>query len=89
MALYRKPHADEWFEVLSRFNPPQALQPRMVIERAGQADVCSVCGDMPSNDYQVSEDGLAPNAVATIRLCGDCVWIRRAMDEDWVPLVTH
>jgi hypothetical protein len=85
MALYLKPHSTEWFEALSSFNPQQASHTKLVIKKTGSSDVCSVCGDDPAADYQL-EGNLPTNAVATLRLCDDCLKIRRGGGEDFVPM---
>ncbi|EEF63329.1 hypothetical protein [Pedosphaera parvula] len=76
MPLYPKPHTKEWFAALARFNPQQAAHTKAVIEAAGSTEVCSVCGETPTRDYQVVGQELEKDAVATTRLCGDCFDIR-------------
>jgi hypothetical protein len=86
MAIYPKPHSDEWFRALDKFNPMQAAATRQVIELAGSHEVCSICGDEPSTDYRLTGE-LGNDAVGTIRLCGDCRNIRSKMfAEEFEPL---
>ncbi|HXP23761.1 MAG TPA: hypothetical protein VN807_06450 [Candidatus Sulfotelmatobacter sp.] len=88
MALYLKPHSPEWFAALEAFEPAQALATRRILEFAGQADVCSVCGDDPARDYKLVGASFPENAVATIRLCDDCLNIRTGtMSERYEPFV--
>ena len=49
----------------------------MVIRRAGRQEVCSVCGDHPADDFEVTDPDLPADAVATFMLCSVCVVIRR------------
>jgi hypothetical protein len=87
MAKYPIPHTEEWFAALERFNPHQAAMTRQILELAGRADVCSVCGDAPATDFEVVRDGLPRDAVASIRLCADCLAIRtRNIGERLAPL---
>ena len=87
MPLYLKPHSPEWFNALEAFNPHQAAMTRAIIEAAGREDVCSVCGDTPVKDYKLVAEGLQPDAVASTRLCNDCLAIRSAtMDENFAPM---
>ena len=79
MAYYPIPNTDEWFRLLREFNPEQAEMTQLVLERTGRPDVCSVCGDRPASDYEVIREDLHVNAVATIRLCADCLTIRRSV----------
>jgi hypothetical protein len=76
MPLYPKPHTQEWFANLTKFDPRQAAQTKSIIEAAGSSEVCSICGDTPARDYQVVGEELPKDAVATIRLCKDCFQIR-------------
>ena len=80
------PHTDEWFAALSQWNPAQAMMTRMVLRTAGRPDVCSVCGDDPARDYRLDEEYRPPSGVDTLRLCDDCLRIRRAGDEPFVPI---
>jgi hypothetical protein len=78
MALYPIPHSDEWFRALREFNPHQAYATKTIIELAGSKDVCSTCGDAQAKDYKLVGEKMAKKAIATIRLCDDCIQIRRA-----------
>lgn len=79
MPQYLKPHSSEWFRALEAYNPAQAAATRQIIALAGRDDVCSICGDHPSSDYQLGGEHLDRDAVATIRLCDDCRDIRKRM----------
>lgn len=81
-----RPHTPEWFAALDLWNPPQAAMTRIAIKSAGSPDVCSICGDDPARDYRLEERHRAAGGVDTMRLCDDCLKIRRAMGEPFVPL---
>lgn len=86
MPLYLKPHSPEWFAALKTFNPMQAAATERVVKLAGNSDVCSVCGDDPAKDYKLVAENLPQKAVATIRLCDDCLKIRCSMQgESYAP----
>lgn len=81
-----RPHTPEWFEALAVWNPVQAACTRRVIETLGTSDVCSICGDAPATDYRLEGGHRPPAGVDTLRLCDDCVRIRRAGGEPYVEL---
>lgn len=85
MAIYHTPHTPDWFKALGAFNPMQAAQTQQMVTMAGSDEVCSVCGDDPAADYQIVANSLPANAVATIRLCDDCLGIRTAAGEHYAP----
>lgn len=85
MALYPKPHSSEWFAAMDKFNPHQAACTKEILNLAGSLEVCSICGDSPAGDYQLSMRMLAADAVATIRLCDDCLGIQKNQGEVLLP----
>lgn len=80
------PHTSEWFAALEQWDPPKAMMARKVIELTGRTDVCSVCGDDPASDYRLAELCRPAGGVDTLRLCDDCVRIRRAGGEPFAAL---
>jgi len=74
------------FDALSAFNAPQAAHTRQIVQMAGHIHVCSVCGDEPASDYHLDGRDLPRNAVRTLRLCEDCLGIRQAQGEPFMPL---
>jgi hypothetical protein len=87
MPSYAKPHSEEWFEALAAVNPDQAAATRQIIALAGDENVCGVCGDDPAEDYKLVGKGHEKLAVATMRLCSDCLSIRQQMhQESFAPL---
>jgi hypothetical protein len=60
----------------------QAMHTSAIISAAGHQDVCSICGDTPAHDYWLADD-----ASVTIRLCDDCLNIRRThFSEHFQPI---
>jgi hypothetical protein len=80
------PHSEGWFERLTVWNPAQAQMARAVIGAAGHIDVCTVCGDEPVNDYRLEKPARPAGGTDTLRLCEDCVRIRRKNGEPFVLL---
>ena len=86
MAKFLKPHSDEWFKVLETQNPQQAEQSRQMISLAASKDVCSICGDEESKDYKLEGSQASPGKAISLRLCDDCLQIRKGMHgENFVP----
>ena len=84
-----EPHSKEWFDALRAFNPQQAEQTERMLRLAGSNDVCSVCGDKPSQAYRIVAPPPVDKAVATIRLCKDCHRLRSTMHhERYKPLAS-
>ncbi|HEV6967148.1 YiiX/YebB-like N1pC/P60 family cysteine hydrolase [Roseateles sp.] len=81
--IHLRPHTPEWFESLRSWDPVQAGMTQIIIEAAGSAEVCTVCGDDPASDYLLVHP--APAGPGTIRLCEDCYEIR-SPDEPMTPL---
>ncbi len=87
MPHFHKPHSSEWFETLLRTNPAQAQHTAQIIKLAGRNDICSVCGDVESSEYQILKVEFAQGVLATIRLCDDCKGIRaQGLGESFIPL---
>lgn len=78
-----RPHTPEWFEALRIWDPKQALMSEFAIQAAGSSDVCSVCADVPANDYVLSYK--TAGGPGTLRLCDDCHRIRIATGEPFIP----
>lgn len=81
-----KPHTPEWFKALEAFDQAQARHAKKIVELAGRADVCTICGDDPASDYRLVHPTPARGSVATIRLCDDCRMIRENGGESYLPL---
>ena len=88
MPNYLKPHSSEWFAALEPVNPTQAAQTTQILSLAGRGDVCSICGDDPAADYKLTSEQTTSGIVATLRLCDDCLNIRRNIHgENFVPFI--
>lgn len=82
-----RPHTPEWFAALEVWNPPQAMMTQAcVAAMEGNLAVCSICGDDPATDYQLPPAHRTPAGVYTLRLCDDCLRIRRNMGEPYEKL---
>jgi hypothetical protein len=89
MPFYFTPHSPQWFKALESFDPSKAAITRMVVEITGSLDVCSICGDDPAYDYQLVDKFMQKNAVATIRLCDDCLRIKKKIHRERFILYKH
>jgi hypothetical protein len=70
----REPHTETWFKALAMINPDQAAHTHgKVIELAGTANVCGMCGDEDRQDYTV------PRSPLKARWCADCKRIQDSM----------
>lgn len=81
-----RPHTPEWFAALEIWDPPKAEMTRQVVKCFGSVEVCSICGDNPARDYRLEEAQRPAGGVDTMRLCEDCLGIRRAVGEVFEPL---
>jgi len=79
-----RPHTTRWFEELAPWDARQAAMARVIIDMAGSNDVCTVCGDDPAADY-VLIVGAPAGGPGTLKLCDDCLQIRRAAGEPFQP----
>lgn len=79
------PHSELWFSIIDRVEPNLGAIARMSIRVMGSEDVCSFCGDPPA-DYRLINSADAIPGVPSLRLCSDCVEIRRGGGEVLEPL---
>ena len=57
---------------------------KQLIGLAGTAHCCSVCGDEEDiSDYWLKDKKTPPDAVLTLRLCNDCLNIRKDNGENF------
>src|SRR5579872_4245791 len=78
------PHSPEWFDTLQLWDPPKAAQARAMVDHAGKDDVCSICADEPSFVCRLAEGFRPAGGPDTLRLCEDCLEIRRASGDPFV-----
>jgi Permuted papain-like amidase enzyme, YaeF/YiiX, C92 family len=81
------PHSELWFSIVDRVEPRLGAIARVAIQAEQSLEVCSSCGD-PAHDYRVANAAEAMPGVPSLRLCLDCVAIRRNFGEqldemDW------
>jgi len=74
------PHSPLWFSMVDRVEPRLGAIARLLIQSTGSDDVCSSCGD-PADDYRLVNGADAMPGVPSLRLCTDCVGIRRGGGE--------
>lgn len=74
------PHSDLWFSIVDRVEPKLGIAARIAIQHERSLDVCSTCGD-PPRDYRIVNSADAMPGVPALRLCDDCVSIRRRFGE--------
>jgi hypothetical protein len=75
------PHSPEWFEAMQLWDPVKAAQTRYIVDDAGHTEVCSICGDDPAKDHRLEKPFRPAGGPDTLKLCEDCVEIRRDMGE--------
>lgn len=71
------PHSPAWFLAMDNWDPVKAAVTRFVIDQEGRDDVCSICGDEPAADYRLERAFRPAGGPDTLRLCDDCLEIRR------------
>jgi hypothetical protein len=79
------PHTELWFSIVDRVEPRLGAIARMNIQAAGSAAGCSSCGD-PADDFLIVNGAEAIPGVPSLRLCPDCVAIRRSFGEFFAPI---
>jgi hypothetical protein len=89
MAPFLKPHTAEWFKALETANPRQAAHTKHILSLAGSDIVCSICGDESNRDYRLFNQEATHSAASTMRLCDDCLEIRRTMHNENFVLVAR
>lgn len=75
------PHSELWFLIVDRVEPRLGAIARHSIRSASSTEVCSSCSD-PAHDYRLANGADAMPGVPSLRLCDDCVEIRRGFGED-------
>ena len=73
------PHTPAWFRELRRIDPMKAAITNAILERTGQMDGRSICGDRPAPIHDMLGDPWFP-----LRLCADCADIRDGLGEQMV-----
>jgi hypothetical protein len=76
-----QPHSSEWFSAMDNWDPVKAAVTRFVIDQEGRDDICSICGDEPAADYRLEKAFRPAGGPDTLRLCDDCLEIRKGIGE--------
>jgi hypothetical protein len=83
-----EPHTPYWWSVIDRVEPQLAALSRQSVDSAGSADVCTSCGDQPAPAYRLVNGAETMLGVPSLRLCDDCIEIRRGMGSVLVPFLS-
>lgn len=75
------PHSDLWFSIVDRVEPMLGVIARASIEAEQSKEICSSCGDDPAHDYRIANSAEVMPGVPALRLCDDCLAIRRGVGE--------
>lgn len=81
-----EPHSEMWFWIVDRVEPRLGALARLAIQSKKSSMVCSSCGDGPITDYRTVNAAEAMPGIPSLRLCDDCVTIRRGFGERLEPL---
>lgn len=84
-----EPHTSYWWSVIDRVEPQLAALSQHAVVSEGRTDVCSSCGDRPAASYRVVNGAETMPGVPSLRLCDDCIKIRRGMGNILVPFLDH
>lgn len=79
------PHSELWFSIIDRVEPNLGVIARLWIDIKDSENVCSSCGDPPA-DYRLLNSAETMPGVPSLKLCTDCVEIRRGRGEVLEPL---
>ena len=77
-----EPHCAYWYSIVDRVEPNLAALSRSAVAAEGSTEVCSSCGDQPTTAYRMVNGAQAMLGVPSLRLCEDCVEIRRGMGNE-------
>jgi len=80
-----EPHSDLWFAIVDRVEPALGRIARITIQATGSLEGCSSCGD-PARDYRIANSAAAMPGVPSLRLCKECISIRRGLGERVQPI---
>ena len=83
-----EPHTPYWWSVIDRVEPRLAALSRHAVVSEGSTDVCTSCGDQPASPYRVANGAETMPGVPSLRLCDDCIGIRRGMGNVLVPFLS-
>lgn len=81
-----EPHTPYWWSIIDLVEPRLAALSRHVVAAEG-IDVCTSCGDQPAYPYRMVNGAKIMLGVPSLRLCDDCVGIRRGMGNVLEPFL--
>jgi len=84
-----EPHTPYWWSVIDRVEPQLAALSRHAVISEGSINVCTSCGDEPASPYRVVNGAETMPGVPSLRLCDDCIGIRRGMGNALVPFLSR
>lgn len=82
-----EPHSPYWFSIVDRVEPKLAALSRLGVAAEEDLNVCSSCGDQPAAAYRVVNGAQTMPGVPSLRLCNDCIEIRRDMGNILAPFL--
>ena len=83
-----EPHTPYWWSLIDRVEPHLAALSRHAVVSEDSTDVCTSRGDQPAAPYRVANGAEAMPGVPSLRLCDDCIAIRRGMGNILVPFLS-
>lgn len=84
-----EPHTQYWWSVVDRVEPQLGALSRQNVSSMGSNEVCSSCGDEPAYQYRVVNGAESLPGVPSLRLCDDCLGIRRGMGTMVMPFLSE
>lgn len=84
-----EPHTPYWWSVIDRVEPRLVALSRHAVSSMGGSDVCSSCGDEPAHPYRLVNGAEIMPGVPSLRLCDDCIEIRRGMGNVLMPFLSE
>lgn len=83
-----EPHSAFWYSIVDQVEPNLAALSRHAVKAEGCLEVCSSCGDKPANCYRLVNSAETMPGVPSLRLCEDCIVIRRGMNNVLIPFLS-
>jgi hypothetical protein len=82
------PHTPYWWWVIDKVEPQLAALSRLAVALEGNTEVCTSCGDHPASLYRLVNGADTMPGVPSLRLCDDCIDIRRGMGNVLMPFIS-
>ena len=84
-----EPHSNHWYFFVGKVEPAISKMTQHAIAAEGKSDICFVCGDQPSKAYRLVNGTSASLGIPSLRLCEDCIKIRRTMGAVLLPFLNR